>query len=119
METQLDDAPQSFNWKRNLLRDFIGYRLTSNHRSMSLCCLRFYETDQKALIATILITVEQKVRDVDTYSLVRIISIGRNSFTAEVVGKQITFRKGEKLMPEVPKLKKRSLETGVPVTQAW
>ncbi len=73
---------------------------------MPLCCLRFYETDQKALIATILITREDKVRDVDTYGLARVVSIGKSSFTAEVVGKQITFRKGEKLIPELPVLKK-------------
>ena len=119
MENVLNDDPQSFNRKRNLLQGFIGYRLTSNHRSMRLCCLRFYESDQKALIATILITAEQKVRDEDTYSLVRIVSLGKNSFTAEVVGKRITFRKGEKLIPEVPTLKKRSSTQGVSVTRAW
>ena len=94
MEKELNGDPQSFGRKMHLLKDFKGYRLKSNHRSMLLCRLRFNDSDQKALIATIIITDEKKIKDVDSYGLVRILSIGLNSFTAEVIGKKITFRKG-------------------------
>lgn len=109
-------SPQSFVRKTILLEDFKGHTLKSNHQSMPLCYLRFCDVDQKVTIVTVLITDEKKLKDIDCYRLVRVVNIGKNSFTAEVVGKNVEFCKVE--IDSLVRRKLQSSKPGIPVKRS-
>jgi hypothetical protein len=109
---------QSFDSLVATLYEFKKYRLQSKHPSMRLCRLEFDKREQKVCIVTILVGNDDKVRDGNSrYRVVRVTGVrsgagaGQITFTAEVIGQIIEFKKDSPLLPEMPALNR----TGFPV----